>query len=282
VTLCFVPDVRYVEEPREGLDFARKRAVADSSGDVVAFLDDDAVADPCWLAPLVAAFEADTELALCFGRVEALSQDTPGAMLFEANGGFGRGLAPIDLPTGAKRLFDKVRAPLAASIVSIGSGCSMAIRRVALIRIGGFDTALDLGRALPGGGDLDVVWRFLESGYRVRYEPKSLALHEHRVDAKSAIHQIAEHNRGLIATLTKIVFRSRGEMRAGGLLFLLWRLVKPGWRIVRRLVRRDPLPVAALLRIWWSCWRGLFAYRIAKQHALSRERAVAVLDRRGS
>jgi GT2 family glycosyltransferase len=258
---------RYVAEAREGLDFARNRAVAETEGDIVAFLDDDAVADRDWLEALVDAFARDPRLALCFGRVDALSMRTPGARLFEANGGFGRGGVPIDLPDSARRMLGLMPLPVAASIVTVGSGCSMAVRRTALTEIGGFDTALDLGPALAGGGDLDVIWRFLVAGFHVRYEPKSTARHEHRADVDAVVRQIIEHNRSLIAVLVKMAASTTGRARFGALAFLGFRLLKPGIRILRSMFGQDPLTLGALVGLWCACWRGLGAYRAAQKIA---------------
>jgi O-antigen biosynthesis protein len=44
VVECEFPSVRCVREPRQGLDFARNRALTEARGEIVAFLDDDAVA----------------------------------------------------------------------------------------------------------------------------------------------------------------------------------------------------------------------------------------------
>jgi hypothetical protein len=88
---------------------------------------------------------------------------------------------------------------------------------------------------------------------------------------EAAIRQILEHNRGLIAVLMKAAGSARGMRRLGILAFLLWRLVKPGTRLVRRAIGRDPLPAGALLRLLWSCWWGLVAYPTAKR--LARQRA---------
>lgn len=265
------PRVRYAEEPKEGLDFARNRAVEETDGQIIVFLDDDAVASRNWLRPLMDAFERNSQLALCFGRVEALTDVTPGAQLFEKNGGFGRGTKPIDLPDGTRRHFGVFVLSIASSIVTVGSGCSMAVRRTALAEIGGFDAALDLGHELPGGGDLDVIWRFLEAGFQVRYEPASLAKHEHRADEASAVRQIIEHNRSLIATLMKMIMCARGSSRIGAMAFLGWRLLKPGIRILYRLSGRDPLPINALVRLWWACWRGLIAYPAAQRLSTKRK-----------
>ncbi|HJR51562.1 MAG TPA: glycosyltransferase family A protein, partial [Gemmatimonadales bacterium] len=51
------PSVRYVAEPVPGLDFARNRALETATREVVAFLDDDAVAAPGWADSLRRVFE---------------------------------------------------------------------------------------------------------------------------------------------------------------------------------------------------------------------------------
>jgi len=43
------PRARYVREDRPGLDIARNRALRESRSEIVAFTDDDAVAEPDWL-----------------------------------------------------------------------------------------------------------------------------------------------------------------------------------------------------------------------------------------
>ncbi|HJU66129.1 MAG TPA: hypothetical protein VJ596_10650, partial [Gemmatimonadaceae bacterium] len=194
-----------------------------------------------------------------------------GPRLFEENGGFARGDARIHLPADARRrALHGVRAPLIAWSISVGSGCSMAVRRDAALALGGFDDALDMGPPLAGGGDLDILWRALECGYEVVYEPAVRARHEHRREAGEAVAQIVEHNRSLIAVLTKALVRSRGAHRLEVLAFLGWRLAKPGIRLVQRMAGRDPLPTPALLKLWWGCVRGLGAYGAARRTALAR------------
>ena len=264
------PTARYVVEPVPGLDFARNRALAEASGDIVAFLDDDVVASPGWVGAIRAAFESAPALGVCTGRVEALSTRTAGQRLFEANGGYGRGDRRIRLPADARRRLHGFPAPLVAWAVSVGSGASLAVRRDYARQLGGFDEALDLGDVLPGGGDLDIIWRMLRAGHEVVYEPDALAWHEHRESVSSAVEQIAGHQRALLAFLTKSIRRASGRTRAELLLFLCWRLLKPGVRLAARSVGRDPLPVRALLRVWAECWAGLAAYGRAQRIALRR------------
>lgn len=267
------PSARYIREPVAGLDFARNRALREARGDVVAFIDDDAVADPEWVREIRATFAASPKLGACTGRVEALTLDTPGARAFEANGGFARGLRPIRLPTDAALRLHGFHAPLIAWAVSVGAGCSLAVRRDLALHLGGFDEALDLGAALPGGGDLDMMWRILQSGAEVVYQPAVRARHEHRVTEASAHEQIVGHQRALVALLAKTAVGAR-QRRGSVLLFLLWRLLKPGVRLARRAVGRDPLPAGVLLRMWGACWRGLAAYPQALRLAERRREAV--------
>ncbi len=264
------PNARYVHEPRPGLDFARNRALDEATEEIVAFLDDDAVADTGWVAAIEAVFDESPHIVICTGKVGPLSLETEGQRLFEANGGFARGDERIRLPRDARKRRNGLPGPLIAWSIGVGSGCSMAVRRNAVIALGGFDEALDMGPDLPGGGDLDILWRTLDAGHEVVYEPSVQALHEHRRETEGAIRQILEHNRSLIAVLTKAAGSAKGAKRLGVLSFLAWRLVKPGVRLVRRAAGRDPLPARALFRLVWSCWRGLGTYSAAQR--LARER----------
>lgn len=266
------PRVRYAREPAQGLDFARNRALVTARGDVVAFLDDDAVAAEGWARALLAVFEADPAVAICTGRVEALGVGSEGERAFEANGGFSRGDRQIRLPADAARPLHGRPVPLIAWAVSVGSGCSYAVRRAVALELGGFDEALDLGAALPGGGDHDLLWRALEAGHSVVYEPAASARHEHRASAAGAHDQIVGHQRALLAFLTKHLVRGR-RARAPIAGYVAWRLVKPGVRLIRRALGRDPLPASVLVSMWWNCWAGLVAYPGAQRLARTRRAA---------
>ncbi|HYG65337.1 MAG TPA: glycosyltransferase [Thermoanaerobaculia bacterium] len=264
------PAVRYLAEPVAGLDFARNRALHEARGQVVAFLDDDAVAGPEWAAALLRPFQEDPRVGAATGRVEALALETEAQRLFEANGGFSRGTGRVRLPHDARRPLHGRRAPLIAWAVSVGSGCSLAVRRETLLALGGFDEALDLGPALPGGGDHDALWRLLEAGFEVVYEPTAAAFHEHRRELPAAFDQIVGHQRALVAFLVKSLRRTGGRRRLDLLAFLAWRLGKPAVRLARRAAGRDPLPAPVLLRMLAGCWRGLWAYPEAQRVAAGR------------
>jgi GT2 family glycosyltransferase len=270
----FFPSVRYVAEPVPGLDFARNRALEAATREVVAFLDDDAVAAPGWADSLHRVFEADADVAVCTGRIEPLSLETPGQRLFEANGGFSRGTERIRLPDDARRPLHGRRAPLIAWAISVGCGCSYAVRRSTARALGGFDEALDLGSTLPGGGDHDLLWRALSAGHVVVYEPSALAWHEHRRDLEAVHDQIAGHQRAVLAFLAKHLTGSGSRSRPALLGYTGWRLAKPGFRLLRRAVRRDPLPARLLVRMWWNCWVGLLVYPRARRLARRRREAV--------
>ncbi len=263
------PRARYVLEKVPGLDFARNRALRESAMEIVAFLDDDAVAQPGWLAAIAATFEDDPRVGLCTGRVEAFSLESEGQRIVEDNGGYSRGRDRVRLPRDAHRPLHGHRAPLVAWAVSVGSGTSLAVRRDLALRIGGFDEALDMGAALPGGGDHDMLWRILQSGHDVVYEPEAVALHEHRREVEAAYAQIVGHQRALVAVLTKMLVQTRGG-RVPLATFLAWRMTKPAVRLVRRAVGRDPLPAPVLLRMWWNCVAGLSAYPRARRLARRR------------
>jgi GT2 family glycosyltransferase len=272
------PHVRYEIEPVLGLDFARNTALSQANGAIVAFLDDDAIAGPAWAGRVRKAFVENGNLVACCCRVTALRLDTAARRLVEANGGLDRGPAPVSLPRDAGRPLNGFPGSLLAWATRIAVGCGMGVRRQEALELGGFDTALDLGAVLPGGGDCDMVWRALAAGYEVEYLADATILHDHRADLDSAIDQICGHQRALVALLTKIARQTHGAERRSALMFLGWRLAKPGIRLGKRLVGKDPLPLPVLARMWWECWAGLRSYGAASRIAHDRARALGVIE----
>lgn len=67
--------VRYVTELQPGVGRARVAGCNSASGDILAFIDDDAVAEPGWLAALEECFYLDPCVGIVGGRIDAFAGD---------------------------------------------------------------------------------------------------------------------------------------------------------------------------------------------------------------
>ena len=194
-----MPGIRYVREPRPGLDFARNRALADAAGTWIAYLDDDVVVDHGWLEGLEEAVAENPDAASVTGLVLPVELATGAQIIFERRGGFGRGCRKLRFagPAGP----DNPLFPLGAGI--FGAGCNMMLRADVVRALGGFDEALDTGRPLAGGGDLDIWSRIARAGHPLAYEPRMLVFHRHRRDHASLRRQYWSWGEGFMAYLSK-------------------------------------------------------------------------------
>jgi O-antigen biosynthesis protein len=126
--------VKAVAFERANISAARNLGLASASGKVVAFIDDDAVAEPTWLRRLVAPF-ADPSVQAATGFVrgrDGLSWQSRGAIIDRLG-------QTLDLPqTGDAAV--ALPPPAAGAIKTVGT--NMAFRRSALAAIGGFDPAI--------------------------------------------------------------------------------------------------------------------------------------------
>jgi len=139
---------------------ARNTGMAACNTDFVAFLDSDVVPRRGWLEALLGHF-CDPAVALVAPRIVSLKEPDGVVARYEAvRSSLDLGLreAPV-VPYGA---------------VSYVPSAAIICRRSALKEIGGFD------ESMHSGEDVDLCWRLIESGARLRYEPIALVAHDHR------------------------------------------------------------------------------------------------------
>ncbi len=204
--------LRVVPEPRRGLSHARNRALAGCDTDVLAFTDDDAIADRGWLEALLHPFAAGPVDAVT-GLVVPAELRTPAQRSFEAYVGFGKGLCPVHWSIHDHPGLEAVGAPGPRGVLfpwtagKVGSGNNMAFRVAVLRRLGGFDTALGAGTPAQGGEDLDAFTRVLLDGSAIAYTPDSVVWHYHREEQGQLARQIRGNGVGMGALLAKAVLR---------------------------------------------------------------------------
>jgi len=171
------PFVRYVWEPRQGLDWARNRALWEATTRVVAYTDDDVLVHPGWVDGILRAYREEPSTAVVTGLVIPAELATPAQVYFEGRGGFGRGFR--------RRRFRAEACAGEGSAMDVGvgaagAGANMAWLRDVALQLGGFDVALDVGTPSGGGGDLEMFFRAVSAGHLLVYEPTAVVRHRHR------------------------------------------------------------------------------------------------------
>jgi len=260
--------VRWVREERPGLDRARNRGLQEAGSPIVAYTDDDARPEPRWLEGLARGFSSPDVLGVT-GLVLPAELETEAQILFEdVYGGMGKGFD--------QRVFTRRGRPVGYRPEHVGVGCNMAFRREAIVRLGGFDPALDVGTATGGGGDLDAFQRVLEAGGAVVYRPDAVVRHVHRRSHKALRRQLFDNGRGYSAVLFAALLRARGAERLR-VVGRYWKWIV-SWqlgRIAKRLVRREQLPLRLLLAELCGATLGPFVYLRARRSARRPARGVA-------
>ncbi len=159
------PGVRYIRNDAGPGTLATSRAigVAETHSDVIAFIDDDAYAEPDWLENIVARY-ADPTVGAVGGRA---SNGRPGEE-HEGLDDVGR-LLPDGTLTG------NFAADTGRDIdVDHVLGANMSVRRSALEQIGGI---VDLFPGTCLREESDIMLRLGRAGHRIRYTPSALVEH---------------------------------------------------------------------------------------------------------
>ena len=147
---------RVINEENQGLSRARNTGIAAATGEIVAFIDDDAYPDPHWLRFLALSFIE--------GKFAAVG---------------GPNLAPMRDGWRADAIANAPGGPNAVLISDRTAehipGCNMAFRKEALEAVGGFDP-----RFRTAGDDVDLCWRLRDRGDVIGYSAAAVVWHHRR------------------------------------------------------------------------------------------------------
>lgn len=147
------------------------------SSPYVAFLNDDTVVEPDWLGHLVEAAECDLQIAALQPKILSLPEHRRGKRVFDYAGAAGGLIDRLGYPFCLGRSFggreeDHGQYDQSRDIFW-ASGVAFFARRDVLEKLGGFDAGFFMHME-----EIDLCWRMLLAGYRVRSVPQSVVWHE--------------------------------------------------------------------------------------------------------
>lgn len=149
---------RVVSEPALGLSNARNRAIDETQGDLLIYLDDDAFPHPGWLGALLQAFD-DPAVEAAGGPIDP-----------RFDGPLPDWLGPSYLPYLSA--WDRGPEPHALTYNEYPRGANLALRRVVFDRIGRFSPHLGRrGTRLASCEEIELCLRVERTGGTVLYAP---------------------------------------------------------------------------------------------------------------
>jgi GT2 family glycosyltransferase/glycosyltransferase involved in cell wall biosynthesis len=147
--------------------------VSKATGEIVGFLNSDARPHRGWVRAAVETLGNDPAIAAVASKV----LDWDGERIDFVDGAltwYGMGYKPHigTVDDGAHEL---------GRDVLFGTGAALFVRRAVFAQLGGFDE-----RFFMFCEDVDLGWRLNLRGYRVRYQPRSIAYHHHHASLRGA------------------------------------------------------------------------------------------------
>lgn len=197
-----LPRCDYTVEPVPGLSRARNRALSMVCTELVAWIDDDEVADVDWVRRIKEGFAHPAAPAAVCGAMLPAELESEAQVRFEQYGGFnkGRGMCPEVLQMGTP----SVVSPL-YPLPGVGSGGNMAFRTTVLRSVQGFDPCLGAGSRAQGGEDTRTLALLLLSGHTVLHWPPAVTWHTHRREMAALRRQFHGYSAGLSAFYVSMI-----------------------------------------------------------------------------
>lgn len=159
-TISSLP-LAYIRQERRGLSASRNAALASASSDIVAVTDDDCVPASDWVAVIARTFSMPDAPDAVTGRVLPFGPEKP------------------DFYAVSSRVSVE-RVDFRGRTVPwlVGTGANFAVRREWTRRVGPYDEGLGSGAPGKAAEDVDLIYRLLQAGASIRYEPNAVIFHE--------------------------------------------------------------------------------------------------------
>ncbi|EME20402.1 glycosyltransferase family 2 protein [Rhodococcus triatomae] len=207
------PRLTVLDQPVPGVSAARNLGHRSAAGRLVAFTDDDALADPGWISAAVGSFRADPvgAIGVVTGRVLGTETTNRVQEWFEEAKVFDKGEMPTVWSLSKHEIGSELgefgpRGPFFPYTAGeCGSGNNMVFRTSALASVGGFDERLGTGTPTRGGEDLDAFRAAILHGWSIAYNPNAVVRHYHRDNMVELRAQSYGYGTGMAAGLTKFV-----------------------------------------------------------------------------
>ena len=158
---------RYVVEPEQGLSAARNKGIKETKGDLIVYIDDDALVDTWYLRTIIEYMDAHPEISAVGGPIIPLYEDTEEPKWMTR---YTKELLCGYLYFGEEeRSFPGDRYP---------GGGNAAYRANVFEQVGLFNTALGRkGSGLMGSEEKDIFDKMRAQGMRFMYLPKMILHH---------------------------------------------------------------------------------------------------------
>ena len=232
--------VRYIPHDSGGISGARNAASYQTTGDLLAFTDDDLTFDPKWLSAQLEKFNEHPEMAAAGGHVVPLWEQSPPEWLLDYIG---------DSKTFPVLALIKLSDHFSISSDNIFFGCNMVIGRRVLFEHGGFQPSYINGRTV-GSSEWGIVLRLQKAGEMIGYVPDAIVYHHippHRMTVEY-IRRWAWHA-GAGEMYERWLNRRRTTLalirETTGLILEYWKLWLRTWTVRHR---RDPGAIDAQFR----------------------------------
>ena len=162
---------RVIRTPNRGLSAARNTGIAAATGEVVAFVDDDAIPDPSWLRHVVATLLAHEHVGVGGPNIAPPTDGLVARAVGAAPGGPNHVL-----------LSDREAEHI--------PGCNMVFWKEALEAVEGFDEQFRIA-----GDDVDICWRLQERGWTLGFSGAAMVWHRRRASVRAYLRQQLQYGR---------------------------------------------------------------------------------------
>lgn len=244
------PELRCVASDRPGSVAAYNSGLTASRGELVAYVDDDAVPKEDWIERIARTFGGDERIAAVGGR-DVVIVDGHAEEIHRRPHHLGRAPAVGRIQWFGRMIANHHVGAGAPRDVDVLKGVNMSFRRAA-VADHGFDDRMR-GKGAQVHSELSICLPLRRTGLRIVYDPAIVVMHypaprpagDHRQVFSAEAGSASSHNEALqildhFGPLRRLVFVAWG--------FVIGTTEAPGLAVVARdLIRRRPAPLARLV-----------------------------------